>query len=74
MSVEQAKALCASIEQAGRYIGRSLRVMAGVPDYGTYLAHMRENHPGAPVMDYETFFVDRQNARYGATGRPARCC
>lgn len=59
--------------RAGRYLAQSLRLMVGVPDYGTYVAHMQATHPGAPLMSYEAFFRERQAARYG--GRiGARCC
>jgi uncharacterized short protein YbdD (DUF466 family) len=34
---------------------------------------MRQTHPERPVMTYEEFFRDRQNARYGAKGG-VRCC
>jgi uncharacterized short protein YbdD (DUF466 family) len=51
------------------------RLMVGVPDYDTYVAHMRRQHPDRPVMSYDDFFRDRQNARYGADGRRGfRCC
>ena len=69
-----ARPLLGSMKGAGRYLQQSLRLMVGVPDYGTYLAHMQRNHPGLPVMDYEAFFRERQNARYGAAGRMGRCC
>lgn len=49
------------------------RLMCGVPDYDTYVAHVRAHHPDRPVMSYEAFFRNRQDARYGAGGR-ARCC
>jgi uncharacterized short protein YbdD (DUF466 family) len=52
------------------------RLMVGVPDYETYVAHRRQHHPGEPVMTYEEFFRERQNVRYGADpgkGR-FRCC
>ena len=59
--------------RAGRYLAQSLRLMVGVPDYSTYVAHMQATHPDAPVMSYEAFFRERQAARYG--GRlGARCC
>ena len=45
------------------------RLMVGVPDYDTYVEHMRRTHPGAAVMTYPEFFRERQNARYGADGR-----
>ena len=63
----------AQVGSAGRYLAQTLRLMVGVPDYDTYVAHMKASHPGAPVMSYEAFFRERQQARYGA-GRAGRCC
>lgn len=51
---------------------QSLRLMVGVPEYDTYVAHMRNKHPDQPVMPYEKFFRERQEARYG--GKVGRCC
>ncbi len=48
------------------------RLAIGIPDYGAYVAHMRERHPGRTPMDREAFFRDRMSARYGK-GR-SRCC
>lgn len=62
------------VSKAGRYLGQALRLMVGVPDYDTYVAHMKANHPDQPVMSYEAFFRDRQEARYGGKGRIGRCC
>jgi uncharacterized short protein YbdD (DUF466 family) len=65
----------ASLAQAGRHLAQSLRLMVGLPDYGTYLRHMQAEHPGKPCMDYEAFVRERQNARYGVgSGRISRCC
>jgi uncharacterized short protein YbdD (DUF466 family) len=51
------------------------RLMVGIPDYDTYVEHMRRNHPNSPVMTYAEFFRERQNARYGTDGRSGfRCC
>ena len=51
------------------------RLMVGIPDYDTYVEHMRRAHPGAAVMTYPEFFRERQNARYGGDGRKGfRCC
>ena len=59
--------------RAGRYLAQSLRLMVGLPDYGTYLSHMQATHPGTTPMTYEEFFRERQAARYG--GRAGgRCC
>ena len=64
--------LLGNIEQAGRYLTQSLRLMVGVPDYGTYLRHMQATHPDRTPMNCEAFFRERQAARYGAGG--GRCC
>jgi len=61
-----------TLAQAGRYLGQSLRLMVGLPDYDRYLAHMERAHPGEPVMSYDEFFRERQQARYGNGKRG--CC
>ena len=54
---------------------RTARLMVGIPDYDTYVAHRQANHPGLPIMSYEEFFVERQEARYGVgKGRLRGCC
>ncbi len=60
------------ITQAGRYLSQSLRLMVGVPEYDAYVEHMANAHPDRPVMSYEKFFRERQEARYG--GKVSRCC
>lgn len=65
--------VAAQLGHAGRYLAQSLRLMVGVPDYEAYCAHRAAQHPGQPVMTYEAFFRDRQQARYGA-GRARGCC
>jgi uncharacterized short protein YbdD (DUF466 family) len=60
------------IETFGRYLGQSLRLMVGLPDYQAYVAHMAEQHPDKAAMTYEEFFRERQEARYG--GKVGRCC
>lgn len=62
----------ASLGQAGRYLGQSLRLMVGMPDYDTYLNHMERTHPGTEPMSYEAFFRERLEARYG--GGAGKCC
>jgi uncharacterized short protein YbdD (DUF466 family) len=70
------KSLPAGLPEAGRYLARTLaqsfRLMVGVPDYDTYVAHIRAAHPERSPMSYEEFFRERQLARYGS-GR-GRCC
>ncbi len=56
-------------------VAETARLMVGVPDYETYVAHRRQNHPGLPVMTYEEFFRERQEARYAVgKGRFRGCC
>ena len=62
-----------TLAQAGRYLGQSMRLMVGLPEYDTYVAHMEKTHPGEPMMSYEEFFRDRQEARYGSA-RSGGCC
>jgi uncharacterized short protein YbdD (DUF466 family) len=60
------------ITRAVHYLGQSMRLMVGVPEYSTYVNHMRATHPDQPVMSYQEFFRERQEARYG--GKINRCC
>ena len=56
-------------------LARAARLMVGIPDYETYLEHRRTTHPGEPVMTYEEFFRERQDARYAVgKGKFSRCC
>jgi len=47
--------------------------MIGVPDCEAYVRHLREHHPERVPMNYEAFFRERQEARFGAKG-PGKCC
>jgi uncharacterized short protein YbdD (DUF466 family) len=54
---------------------RAARLMIGVPDYETYVTHRKTTHPDDPVMTYEEFFRNRQEARYAVgRGRFRGCC
>ena len=54
---------------------RTARLMIGVPDYETYVAHRQATHPDQPVMTYVEFFRERQQARYAiGKGRFRGCC
>ena len=64
--------LAQGVSKMGRYLTQSLRLMVGVPDYGSYLAHHQATHPERPAMSYEEFFRDRQAARYSS--RAGKCC
>ena len=50
------------------------RLMVGVPNYETYVAHMAATHPDRPPMTRAEFFRDRQDARYGGGKGGFRCC
>lgn len=62
------------LTKVGRYLGQTMRLMVGIPEYNTYVTHMENNHPGEPIMSYDAFFRERQEARYGGNGRIGRCC
>jgi uncharacterized short protein YbdD (DUF466 family) len=66
--------MLATLAQAGRYLGQSMRLMVGLPEYDTYLAHMEKTHPDQVPMGYEAFFRERQEARYGGAGKRGGCC
>lgn len=51
---------------------QTARLLIGVPDYDTYVQHMRLRHPERPVMNYTEFFNERMQARYRRGG--GRCC
>jgi uncharacterized short protein YbdD (DUF466 family) len=54
---------------------QTARLMVGVPDYQTYVAHRQSQHPDEPVMNYEEFFRERQDSRYAiGKGRFRGCC
>lgn len=62
------------ISQTLRQFSQSMRLMVGMPEYSTYVEHMKTAHPDQSVMSYEEFFRERQEARYGSKGRLNRCC
>jgi uncharacterized short protein YbdD (DUF466 family) len=49
------------------------RLSIGVPDYETYVRHLRTHHPERSVPDYAEFFRQRQDARYRNGGNRG-CC
>lgn len=62
------------LARAGRYLAQGMRLMVGLPDYDAYVSHMEAAHPGQPVMPYDEFFRERQQARYGGAGKGGGCC
>jgi uncharacterized short protein YbdD (DUF466 family) len=54
---------------------RTARLAVGVPDYEVYVQCRRTNQPGQPVMTYEEFVAERQEARFAVEkGRFKSCC
>jgi uncharacterized short protein YbdD (DUF466 family) len=66
--------LGSSVSRARRLFAQTAHLMVGIPDYDTYVEHRRRSHPGEPVMTREEFFRERQESRYGGSGRAFRCC
>ena len=63
-----------NLAKAGKYLGQAARLMVGVPDYDTYVQHMRLTHPEQTPMSYEEFYRERVEARYGAKDGSSRRC
>ncbi|HEX7966981.1 MAG TPA: YbdD/YjiX family protein [Stellaceae bacterium] len=64
-----------SLRTLYHWAATTARLMVGVPDYQTYVEHRRAFHPEKPIMTYEEFFRERQNARYAVEkGRFKGCC
>lgn len=61
-----------ALRQWWRLAVSAARLAIGVPDYATYVEHLRRHHPEREPMSYEAFFAERLAARYGK-GR-SRCC
>lgn len=51
---------------------RTLRAVAGMPDYPAYCAHLRAAHPDRPIPTERAYFDDYLRHRY--EGGPTRCC
>jgi uncharacterized short protein YbdD (DUF466 family) len=63
------------IRTAWRWAVRAGRLMVGIPDYDTYVAHCKAHHPEQEVMTYVEFFRERESARYSCEkGRFKGCC
>jgi uncharacterized short protein YbdD (DUF466 family) len=71
----RARDMSASADALKRFWRRAVqtaRLLIGVPDYDTYVEHLRRHHPERAVMSYEDFFNERMRARYRGGG--GRCC
>jgi uncharacterized short protein YbdD (DUF466 family) len=55
-----------------RRVAQAMRRLVGVPDYETYLAHMRRHHPDATPLSTDAFARDALARRYDRPG--SRCC
>lgn len=53
-------------------VARIVRRVVGVPDYDTYLEHVRTCHPGQVPMTRAEFERARLEDRYSRPGQ--RCC
>jgi uncharacterized short protein YbdD (DUF466 family) len=63
------------LTKIGKYLGQAAKMMVGLPDYDTYVEHVKATHPDQVAMTYEEFFRERQEARYGGgNGRFGGCC
>jgi len=61
-----------NLARMGEYLGQAARMMVGLPDYDTYVQHVRTTHSDRTPMTYDEFFRERQEARFsGGTGK---CC
>jgi uncharacterized short protein YbdD (DUF466 family) len=67
------KMMFENLAKAGKYLGQAARLMVGVPDYDTYVQHIRLTHPEQTPMSYEEFYRERVEARYGGKNG-GRCC
>ncbi len=52
MMNEESRNMLRKITQGVRFVGQSVRLMVGVPEYSTYLEHMKNAHPDRPAMSY----------------------
>jgi uncharacterized short protein YbdD (DUF466 family) len=58
--------------KAARQAAQTARLMLGVPDYDSYLAHAETTHPNDPPLSKQDFFKNRQDARFSSAR--FRCC
>ena len=53
---------------------QSFRLMVGVPDYQTYVEHMKKHHPDIDPMDEKIFHRYCVDARYPTAGGTLKKC
>jgi len=61
------------LQNVWRRAVQTARLAIGVPDYDTYVLHLRRHHPERAIPSYEEFFRQRQDARY-KNGGTRGCC
>ncbi|MGH7592578.1 MAG: YbdD/YjiX family protein [Gemmatimonadales bacterium] len=71
LSGASAKALAQS-KDLFRRATATLKRIAGMPDYGAYVAHLREQHPGCPIPTRREYYDLYLEQRYSGGG--SRCC
>ena len=63
------------LRQIKKCLAQAGNMLVGIPNYEHYVQHMQLKHPDSPVMSYEDFFRERQQARYAGKGKGGmRCC
>jgi len=70
----QTRKLRKFIARLGQRVQQTFHLMVGMPDYATYLTHHQRHHPTHAPMSYETFFRERQEARYSRKKGRISCC
>ena len=62
----------ATLRSALRAALRTVRQVAGTPDYERYLEHHAAAHPGQAPLSARAYYADFVNRRFGSG--PSRCC
>lgn len=63
-----------TIQLIWQRLQQSFRLMVGVPDYQTYLAHMAKHHADLTPMDPKTFYRHCVDSRYPSAGGGMKKC
>ena len=61
-----------AVSRTVAWVGEILRRIAGMPDYGAYVEHLRRRHPERTPPTEREYFEQYVAARYG--DGPTRCC
>lgn len=52
---------------------QAMRLIVHIPDYDTYVRHLRETQPGKPVPSYEEFVAMCQERRFRSDYLIGKC-